>query len=104
MDAVVVASTQKRLGAVLVVQGTELLGIITDGDIRRSLQHRERFFQMKASEVMTRSPVVVTPEMMAKAALDLMENRSSQISVLPVVDAQGHWLGLVRVHDFLSNF
>jgi arabinose-5-phosphate isomerase len=101
MDEVVVVSTQKKLGAVLVVEGQKLLGIITDGDLRRALKHREKFFGMKASEVMTPSPVTVRAEMMAKEALDLMENRNSQISVLPVMDEQGHWKGLVRLHDLI---
>lgn len=104
MDEVVVASTQKRLGAVLVVQGEKLLGIITDGDIRRALQHREKFFTMKAGEVMTRSPVTASPEMMAKTALELMENRPRQISVIPVVDENGCWKGMVRVHDLVRAF
>ena len=104
MDEVVVASTHKKLGAVLVVEGEALLGIITDGDLRRALQHREKFFQLTAAEVMTRSPVFATPQMMATAALDLMENRPSQISVLPVVDEAGHWKGLVRLHDLVRAF
>jgi arabinose-5-phosphate isomerase len=104
MDEVVVASTQKRLGAVLVVQDEKLLGIITDGDIRRALQHREKFFMMKAGEVMTRSPVTASPEMMAKTALELMENRPRQISVIPVVDENGCWKGVVRVHDLVRTF
>lgn len=104
MDEVVVASTQKKLGAVLVVEGEKLLGIITDGDLRRALSHRERFFHLKASEVMTRSPVTIAPETLAKAALELMENRPSQISVLPVVDGSGNWKGLVRLHDLVRAF
>jgi arabinose-5-phosphate isomerase len=103
MDEVVIVSSQKHLGAVLVVEGSVLLGIITDGDIRKALQQREGFFQRRAAEVMTRDPVVANSEMMAKAALDLMENRPSQISVLPVVDLKGHWCGLVRLHDLISS-
>ncbi|MGK5082157.1 KpsF/GutQ family sugar-phosphate isomerase [Bdellovibrionota bacterium FG-1] len=110
MDEVVVLMTQKKLGAVLVVQrdtggqGERMLGIITEGDLRRALQYREKFFQLKAGDVMTAQPITAHPEMMAKAALDLMENRPSQISVLPVVDEAGSWKGLVRVHDLISSF
>lgn len=102
MDEVVVACTTKQLGAVLIVSGEKLEGIITDGDIRRALAHREKFFQMKAGEVMTHSPVVCSSEMMAKQALELMENRPRQINVLPVVDASGAAVGLVRVHDLVK--
>ncbi len=101
MDEVVVASTRARLGGVLIVEGPRLLGIITDGDIRRSLSHRERFFKLRAAEVMTVQPTTVSQEMMAFEALELMENRPQQINVLPVVDAAGHWKGWVRVHDLV---
>lgn len=104
MEEVIGVSTRGKLGAVLVVDGPKLEGIITDGDLRRALRHREGFFKLRAGEVMTRSPVTVAPEAMAKAALDLMENRPSQISALPVVDEAGHWKGLVRLHDLVRAF
>lgn len=104
MDQVVIVATQKRLGAVLVVREKKLLGIITDGDIRKALSHRERFFHLRADEVMSKDPITATPEMAARDALALMENRSSQISVLPVVDSTGAWIGLIRLHDLLQTF
>ncbi len=104
MDQVVITATQKRLGAVLVIRDEKLIGIITDGDIRKSLSHRERFFQMLASEVMTAHPVTAIPEMPAREAIALMENRKSQINVLPVVDRDGKWKGLLRLHDLLQTF
>lgn len=104
MDQVVVASTTKHLGAVLVCQGAKLLGIVTDGDIRRALKHREKFFSMRAQDVMTANPITASPEMLAREALSLMENRPSQISVLPVVNPQGEWQGLIRLHDLIQSF
>ncbi len=106
MEEVVVESTRKKLGAVLVIEGRRLLGIITDGDLRRALQHKEKFFGLKAEQVMTRSPITVSEEAMATEALQLMENRPSQIAVLPVVAAggAGEWVGLVRLHDLISSF
>jgi arabinose-5-phosphate isomerase len=102
VDEVLMKATEKKLGAVLVVEGSKLLGIVTDGDIRRALAHREKFFSMKASDVMTPNPVTVKPEQMAKDALDLMENRPSQISVLPVTDSSGNWKGMIRLHDLVQ--
>ena len=104
MDEVILALTEKKLGAVLIVDGTKLCGIITEGDLRRALQHRERFFQMKAAAVMTAKPITIRSDQMAQEALDLMENRPSQISVLPVVDSAGHWKGLIRLHDLAKSF
>ncbi|MBC7386852.1 MAG: KpsF/GutQ family sugar-phosphate isomerase [Cryobacterium sp.] len=104
MDEVVVIATQKRSGAVLVVRGKLLVGLITDGDIRKSLTLKERFFQLQAAEVMTKNPVTATPEMPARDAIALMENRKSQINVLPVIDRHGNWIGLLRLHDLLQTF
>lgn len=104
MDQVVVVATQKRLGAVLVVRERKLLGLITDGDIRKALSHREKFFGLRADEVMTKNPTTAIPEMPARDAIALMENRQSQISVLPVVDRDGNWEGLLRLHDLLQTF
>lgn len=108
MDEVVVVMTRRMLGAVLVTEGgapkARLLGIITDGDLRRALRHKERFFALTAELVMTRQPVSASPGMLARAALDLMENRPSQISELPVVDEEGNIQGLVRLHDLVGSF
>ena len=104
MDDIVILSTQKKLGGVLIVEGTVLKGLVTDGDIRRALKFRERFFQLKAQDVMTARPITASPEMLASEALRLMEQRESQISVLPVVDTMSHWKGLVRLHDLVQAF
>ncbi len=103
MDEVVMAATEKKLGAVLIVDGTKLLGLITDGDIRRALKHKEKFFKMTAAEVMTTKPFTIGLESMAQDALEQMENRPSQINVLPVVDSNGNWKGLIRLHDLVRT-
>ena len=104
MEKVIVISTEKKLGAVLVVEDRRLLGIITDGDLRRALRHPGKFFDLKAGEAMTAHPITADPEMMALEALRLMEDRPSQISVLPVVDSAGNWKGLLRLHDLMKIF
>ena len=103
MDEIIIALTQKKLGAVLVVEGKNLLGLITDGDLRRALKFRENFFKLKASDVMTRSPITVPPETKLIDALRLMENRPSQISILPVIDSNNSWKGLIRLHDIVHQ-
>ena len=103
MDEVIEKLTRKKLGAVLVVQKQILRGIITDGDLRRALQHREQFFNLRASDVMTKNPITVDSQLMAEDALRIMEERSSQISVLPVVKSRTKWVGLLRLHDLVST-
>ena len=104
MDEVLTLSTEKKLGAVLVCEGTRLKGIITDGDIRRALRLREKFFDLTAEAIMTPSPITILDEALAYDALRLMEERESQISVLPVIDQHGNALGLLRIHDLVQTF
>jgi arabinose-5-phosphate isomerase len=100
---VVAAITEGGLGAVNIVdEGDALLGIVTDGDVRRTLQRSRpnELADLRADQVMTAKPVVIEPHAMAYEALQLMENRPSQIAVLPVVE-DGRCVGLVRLHDLV---
>ncbi len=103
---VVAAITQGGAGAVSIVESDgRLLGVITDGDLRRWLQKTSasQLESLRADKVMTASPVAVEPSTLAYDALMLMEERSSQISVLPVVESSGHCVGLLRLHDLLRT-
>jgi len=103
---VVRAISKGGLGAVCVVDGAgNLAGIITDGDLRRAIEQttHDALGRLTCDDFMTRKPTVATPELLAFDALQLMENRPSQISVLPVVDVAGKCLGLIRVHDIVRG-
>jgi arabinose-5-phosphate isomerase len=94
------------LGAVSVVDDAgRLAGIITDGDLRRAIQRldHEALADLKCDEIMTRNPAVANPELLAYDALQLMEDRPSQISVLPVVDGGRVCVGLIRLHDIVRS-
>jgi len=103
---VVRAISKGGLGAVCVVDTSgALAGIITDGDLRRAIEQtsHDSLAQLRCDDFMTRKPTVASPELLAFDALQLMENRPSQISVLPVVDSDGNCLGLIRVHDIVRS-
>ncbi|HEY0764883.1 MAG TPA: KpsF/GutQ family sugar-phosphate isomerase [Pyrinomonadaceae bacterium] len=103
---VVRAISKGGLGAVCVVDGAGLLaGIITDGDLRRAIEQtsHESLAKLTSDDFMTRKPIVVTPELLAFDALRLMEDRPSQISVLPVIDQDEKCVGLIRVHDIVRS-
>lgn len=96
----VIAMTKKPLGAACIIdENKKLLGIITDGDIRRLLQQHIELDRATASEIMTKSPVKISPEASLAEAVKLMEERPSKLSVLPIVDSENRALGLVRLHD-----
>lgn len=103
---VVKAISSHALGAVNVVGGnSELLGIITDGDLRRTIERTspDAFAALMAADMMTGAPISASPQMLAYDALRLMEDRASQISVLPVADDDGICVGLLRLHDVVRS-
>jgi arabinose-5-phosphate isomerase len=103
---VVRAISRGGLGAVCVVDGSgQLGGIITDGDLRRAVEQtdHEALAKLTCDDFMTRKPTVASPELLAFDALRLMEDRPSQISVLPVVDRDGLCVGLIRLHDIVRS-
>ena len=82
-----------------------LLGLITDGDLRRALRDHssDSWASLKASDLMTADPITVHAELMAVEAIKEMEhNRRKPISVLPVVNAEGQMEGLLRLHDLVQ--
>lgn len=90
--------SRKGLGMTTVIEGEKLVGLISDGDLRRLLEHHgKELFDLKASDCMTRSPKTVDADTFAIAALDIMEQK--KITSLPVVDGSGRLLGVVHLHD-----
>ena len=106
-DAVILALTDYKHSGVCIVDGKtksgkpKLVGIITEGDIRRALKHKEKFFSLQAKDVMTKKPSSVAPDTKAYDALAFMEQRERQISFLPVLDDEGGCVGVLRVHDLI---
>ena len=97
---VVIAMTQFPLGAACVLdEQSRLVGIITDGDVRRAFQRYDDIRLLTAEQVMVSKPTTIAPEAFLALAVDHMERRASQISVLPVVYGDGTCLGLLRIHD-----
>src|SRR5215831_15983517 len=97
---VIIAMTQRPMGGACVVNadGT-LAGFLTDGDLRRALTNHDDIRTLRAADAMTSRPVTVGPDASLGQALELMERRRSQISVLPVVDTDGRAAGILRIHD-----
>ena len=97
---VVIEMSRRPLGAACVVDPQRhLLGLVTDGDVRRALRNHDDIRTLRASDVMTASPTTIAPGERVHEALQRMEDRPSQIYVLPVVDAAGICAGLIRLHD-----
>ncbi len=102
MTEVLEVLIDKRLGAVSIIDPDgKLLGLIADGDLKRAIRQHGDIRQLSVEKLMTRQPTTILPDKLAHEALALMENRPFQITVLPVVDAEGRAIGLLRLHDIL---
>ena len=101
---VVIAMTEKPNGAAIVKCKNDGFGLITDGDLRRCLAEGEDIDLLDAERIMTTDPVSISSNSSVDNALKLMEDRRSQISVLPVVsEGNGECLGLIRLHDIYQT-
>jgi len=91
-----------QLGATLVVrEGNILVGIVTDGDIRRHLMKQEDLYERPVEEVMTKKPKTLGPDSLASQALSVMEK--NQITVLPIVNPVHKVRGILHLHDILGK-
>jgi arabinose-5-phosphate isomerase len=102
MPDVIYEMSRKKLGVTAVVEGTKLVGIISDGDLRRLLEKRGKdVMDMMAEEAMTRSPRTIEAGEFAATALAVMEEK--KITSLMVVDGNGKLEGIVHLHDLWST-
>ncbi|HCZ33874.1 MAG TPA: hypothetical protein DHV93_10740 [Holophagaceae bacterium] len=97
------AMTEGRLGMTSVMEGPDLLGVITDGDIRRAIESAEREGRnplgLQAGQIMSRTPATIDDEALALEAAGTMEAR--KITFL-MVERQGRTAGLIHIHDLLA--
>ena len=97
--------TDKGLGAVSVVDDdNKMIGVLTDGDIRRGLSQGFSFLTRPVTELMTKAPKTITQDKLAAEALHLMEsNKPRPITVLPVIDAEKQVIGLLHMTDLVRQ-
>jgi len=101
LKEVIVEMTQKRLGITAVVDtGNKLIGIITDGDLRRMLEKNTAIDSIKAGDIMTANPKTIEPDKLAVDALNLL--RKNEITQLAVT-ANGNYEGILHLHDLIRE-
>ncbi len=100
IPSVIIEISSKRLGATAVMDNGRLVGLITDGDLRRMMQSGKPLEGLKAADIMTKNPKTTNPDMLLAHALDMM--RKNNITQLPVVDGESY-LGVIHLHDILKE-
>ena len=97
---VIIEISEKRKGATAVSVNNKIVGIITDGDLRRMLSETEDLSQLKAEDIMSKNPVSIAIDTLAIDAMELMETH--KISQLLVTD-QGNYAGVIHIHDLIKE-
>jgi len=97
---VIIEISKKRLGVTAVTENNKIIGIITDGDLRRMLANTEDFSKLCAEDIMSKAPKTINVNAMAIEAMELME--SSEISQLLVQDEE-HYAGVIHLHDLIKE-
>jgi arabinose-5-phosphate isomerase len=97
---VIVEISEKMLGVTAVVENDKIIGIITDGDLRRMLTKNDAFIHLTAKDIMSSNPKRIDENAMAVDALELME--SNEISQL-LVECEGKYAGVVHIHDLIKE-
>jgi len=97
---VIIEISSKRLGAAAVVEGNKLLGIITDGDLRRMLGQKGDIDKLTALDIMTANPSTIEEDELVVNALEMM--RENKITQLPVLK-NGDYVGVVHMHDIVKE-
>lgn len=102
LKMVIMEITRKRLGTAVVVDGADkVMGIITDGDLRRMLEKNDHLGNLVASDIMAAMPKTIRPDELAINALDIM--RKNNISQLVVTAEDNTYLGIVHLHDIVRE-
>ena len=100
LNTVIMEMTKKRLGATAVIEDEKIVGIVTDGDLRRMMTNHQNYQNFTAREIMSKKPKIIDQEVLAVEAVDVMENNS--ISQLLAVN-QGKYAGIVHIHDLVKE-
>ena len=100
MTQAIIEISQKMLGAAAVIDNDKLVGIVTDGDLRRMLMKHPNIEAVKVKEIMTKSPTTIEKSAHVADALNVMQ--SKEISVLPVME-DGRYVGMIHIHDIIKE-
>ena len=101
MQEVILEISGKRLGVTAVVEDGKVVGAITDGDLRRAIQHHQEIMSLKAADIMTRKPKTIHENTLAVDALQMMKDH--QITNIFVVNDDNQYLGVIHIHDIIKE-
>ena len=101
INEVIYEMSSKRLGATAVVEGPKVIGIITDGDIRRMIEKTKDLSSVKASDIMGTNPVILPSGTLGSEAIKIINQKN--ITQIIVADQQGFYFGMIHLHDLINE-
>ena len=100
MTQAIIEISEKMLGAAAVMDNGKLVGIVTDGDLRRMLMRHPNIETVHVNDIMTKNPITIEKSSPVANALNIMQ--SKEISVLPVME-NGNYIGMIHIHDIIKE-
>ena len=100
LDKIIIEISSKRLGATAVLKGEKMIGIITDGDLRRMLENKKELRKLKAIDLMTSNPKTIDVNDLAYDAFSIMKKYS--ITQL-LVTSNKQYFGIIHLHDIIKH-
>ena len=97
---VIIEISSKRLGTTAVIDDGKMIGVITDGDLRRMIENHDDYKHLTAKDIMTKEPLSIEKDSLIVNALSLM--RENNITQLPVMDGD-NYSGVIHLHDILKE-
>lgn len=101
INEVIYEMSSKRLGATAVVENNKVVGIITDGDLRRMIEKNQNLTGLTANDIMGSNPLTLSMGSLAVEAMQIV--KSKNISQLVLVDANGNYAGMIHLHDLINE-
>lgn len=102
LQEVILLMTKYPVGGCAIIEDGQFLGILVEGDIRRTFTRENLGLKTLVKDIMNNTPVVIGPSHLAFEALQLMENKTRSLQLLPVIEA-GKFLGFIRLHELLKE-
>lgn len=100
MTKAIIEISEKMLGAAAVIDNGRLVGIVTDGDLRRMLMKHPNIETVKVADIMTKNPTTAERGSLVADALNIMQHK--EISVLPVME-NDKYIGMIHIHDIIKE-
>jgi arabinose-5-phosphate isomerase len=102
LQEVILLMTKFPVSGCAIVNGEKFVGILVEGDIRRTFTRDNLGLKTLVRDIMNPNPVTITPEHLAFEALEMMENKTRSLQILPVIE-DGKFLGFIRLHELLKE-